>query len=74
MPGAHVALCVRAHVLVVLVPEEPDVLFIHDGFGVEDVMIYFAVRAEVEKMRRNGVKACWDRIRCYFGVTSINPR
>lgn len=62
MPGAHVALCVRVHVHVALAPKEPAVLFIHDGFGVEDVMIYFAVRAEVEEVRRNDVKACWDWI------------
>ena len=41
MPDTNVTLCVAVHGGVASVHEEPDVLLICNGFGVEDVLIDF---------------------------------
>lgn len=43
VPGTDVALCVRMHIRKAAVPEEPDILFVHDRLGVEEVMIYVGI-------------------------------
>ena len=60
MPDADIALCVGVHCDVASVPEEPDILLVHDGFWVEDVMIDFGICAKVEEVSGDGVETCWD--------------
>ena len=59
VPDADVALCAGVHVGVAGVPEEPDVLFVCDGFGVEEVVIDFRIWAEVEEVSGDGVDTWW---------------
>ena len=60
VPGADVALCIWVHGGVAGVPEEPDVLLVYDGFGVEDVMIDFGIWAKVEEVSGDGMETRWD--------------
>ena len=59
MPAADVAFCVGVHVGVARVPEEPNVLLVCDGFGVEEVVINFGIWAEVEEVSGDGVDTWW---------------
>ena len=56
VPGADVAPRVRVHVCVAGVPEEPDVLLVRDGLGMEEIMIDFNVRTQVEEVSGDGVE------------------
>ena len=60
MPDADVALCIGMHGGVASVPEEPYVLLVCDGFGVEEVMIDFGIWAEVEEGSGDRMETSWD--------------
>ena len=47
MPGADVAFGVGVHAAVARTPEEPDILFARDMFGVEEIVVDVGVWAEV---------------------------
>ncbi len=62
VPGADVTARVRVHVCEAAVPEEPDVLLVRDGLGVEEVMVDVRVWAEVEEVRWDGMDAGVERV------------
>jgi len=62
MPGADVALGVGMHVSESAMPEKPDVLFVSDGFGVEEIMVDFGVGAQVKQVAWNSMHPFWHGI------------